>query len=95
VADFLETIVAKAVGGDGTALDTEAMIKNAEVYSSQAVETIVIPETQTQPGQPEVGAAAADKVAAYSSNAISNMQNPMRSRTQVSPYRFCVVSSTI
>ena len=103
MTDFLDPLVEKAVGGtlEGTQLDTEALIKQAEEFSSQAVATIVIPDSfqdETQPGEPSgEAAAAADEVAAHrirSMRYVHNMPNPMRSRTQVSPYHTCVLSST-
>jgi hypothetical protein len=105
VSDFLEAIVSKAFEDtlEGT-LDMEAMIQKAEELSSQAVDTILVKgdtleEAETLPGEPAGGvgadADAADKVAAYSFNAIHSTKNPMRSRTQVSPYHTCLLSSTM
>ena len=66
VADFLDSVVAKAIGEIGdTALDPETMIKNAELFSSQAAEAISVSDSvpkeqetieeiegETQPGEP-------------------------------------------
>jgi hypothetical protein len=66
VTDFLDSVVAKAIGESGdTALDPETMIKNAELFSSQAAEAISVSDSvpkeqetieeiegETQPGEP-------------------------------------------